>query len=146
MGTESDLVLLQDPVRSTQYAIPLSALDSFKADETTWSRLSGATVTLVIPSEDTVDVTPPFLRHPTDQPSVLIQDQRNQTSHFLDHIDLAKFKTERVFMPEEYAISFVMPVGLEFIHELPRSMRELQQTTEGKMMARTIADFQKAGE
>lgn len=138
MVAPNDLILVQDPARNTQYAIPLADLDAFEANQATWARISASTVTLVIPSKDSVDVTPPFLRRPADEPSVLIQDQQNQKSHFLDFADLAKYRTDRVFQPDDYAISFLLPVGLEFIHELPRSIRELQQTSEGKMVARDL--------
>lgn len=112
-------VLILDPIRESTYYIPASELMKFRAAFDTPDIPGGDTVTFYIQQEHTFEVTQPFCSPDATNPSVLIQNRRDNASYFLSHESLQPFRVELPFaLPNESSISFTIPIGGEIIQEL----------------------------
>lgn len=124
-------VLIQHPMRRVNYLVPGERLEAFAVSAETWTRFDPSTVTFVIPAEDSLlDEIPPTFRTPDAEPAIHIQDPAREAAYFLAPGDLDEFRLDLPPSEVAYGISFVVPVGLELIEEMPALMRGLLQTQE----------------
>ena len=123
-------ILIQDPVRECAYLLPASVMDVHRASKNTWEQVEYGTVTFVIPDENFIEEVPPFNSCPDENPSVLIQYPHGEASYFLTFDQLQHYKTDKPVEHGEYGISFVIPLSVELIEELPAVMRGLLQSSE----------------
>ena len=123
-------ILIQDPVKKVAYLIPVKDLKNFKVGRESWSKIDQTTVTFVIPDPEIIEVIPPFTCTPTDEPSILIQYPRGKSAYFVKFEQLQKFKIDQPKEKKGYGISFILPVGIELIEELPAFMKPLLQSGE----------------
>lgn len=135
MADHAPDVLIQHPTRRTAYLVPGERLSDFATNAGTWSRFGEETVTFVIPDPNTlIAEIPPALRAPEAAPAVHIQDPSRESAYYLDAEELAEFEIDSV-EDVQYDISFVVPVGLELIEEMPPLMRGLLQSQENPRRA-----------
>lgn len=124
-------VLIQHPTRCANYLVPGERLTNFAVGADTWSRFGPETVTFVIPDEvHLVEEIPPVVREPDVEPAIHIQDPARQAAYFLTTDELAEFRIDTAPNEVDYGISFIVPVGLELIEEMPALMRGLLQSSE----------------
>lgn len=123
-------VLVQDPSNACAYLLPPGELQQFEVGPKTWSRVTPATVTFVIPNGSLVDEVPPFVQAPDGRPSVLIQYPSGQRAYFLDFDQLQRYRIEQPNEKSGYGISFVIPRGTELVEELPGLMVAILQIGE----------------
>lgn len=104
-------VLIQHPRIDRSYLIPASALRQHQSGPDDLLRIGPDTVTFVIPDEEFIEEVPPFLRIPTDSPSVLIQYPTGRQAFYLTSAQLATYTVDQ---PRErgvgYGISFIIPL------------------------------------
>lgn len=130
-------VLIQHPTRRANYLIPGERLTDFAVGADTWSRFGPDTVTFVIPDEaHLVEEIPPVLREPAAEPAIHIQHPAREAAYLLAADQLTEFRIDRAPDEVEYGISFIVPVGLELIEEMPALMRGLLQSQENNAGAR----------
>lgn len=70
------------------------------------------------------------MREPGTEPAIHVQDPARQAAYFLTTDQLAEFRVDKGPDEVESGISFIVPVGLELIEELPALMRGLLQSSE----------------
>lgn len=122
-------VLVQHPTKQESYLIPGERLTEFAVGPETWSSFGSDVVTFVIADEaDLLEEIPPVTREPGADLTLHIQDPVRESAYFLTSEQLAEFKAEGEI--GDYDISFVVPVGLELIEEMPALMRGLLQSSE----------------
>lgn len=131
-------VLIQNPTCRINYLIPGKRLADFETDASTWGRFGPETVTFVIPDPaNLLEEMPPALRAPDADPAVHIQDPAREAAYYLEGAELAAFAIDDALDEVEYDVSFIVPVGLELIEEMPPLMRGLLQTQENGSVLRT---------
>jgi hypothetical protein len=123
-------ILIQDPERECAYFLLASQLETHRTSKEIWERVGFGTVTFVIPDENFIEEVPPFNSCPDENPSVLIQYPHGETAYFLDFEQLQSYKVTQPLESVEYGISFVIPISVELIEELPAVMRALLQSGE----------------
>lgn len=128
--TKLPSVLIQDPKTRSQYFIPQKDLFEHEVSEKTWAKIGPETVTFVIPDPEYVTEVPPFLRSLARKPSVLIQWPRGNKAFFLSSAVLRRYKSKKRRRYGDYGISFLLPIGLEFVEELPIMIQALLQASE----------------
>lgn len=126
-------VLIQDPVRQRVYLLPADQMDSYQVGPETWSQLESTVITFTIPGAEQVVEVPPYNSAPKQEySSVLIQYPDGETAYFLTYEQLQQFTIEQPIEKKTYGISFVIPMGMEMIEELPAMMRSMLQSGEGR--------------
>jgi len=128
--TKLPSVLIQEPQTGSQYFIGPDDLSKYEVTQKTWAKIGPETVTFVIPDPDYVTEVPPFLRSGARKPSILIQWPRGNKAYFLSNAVLRRYKAKKRLTYGDYGISFVLPVGLEFVEELPILIQALLQSGE----------------
>ncbi|WP_026730845.1 hypothetical protein [Fischerella sp. PCC 9605] len=123
-------VLIQDPIRKRAYLLPAEQMDAYKVGSETWSQLDTTVVTFSIPGAEQMVEVPSYNSVPNQEPSVLIQYPDGKASYFLTYEQLQQFIIEQPTEKEGYGISFVIPMGMEMIEELPAMMKSMLQSSE----------------
>lgn len=123
-------ILIQDPVNQCSYLLIADEMDKYEVNSSTWTQLDSNVVTFSIPSAEEVHEIPPFNSASDQEPSILIQYPDGETSYLLTHEQLQEFITEQPTEKAGYGISFVIPMGMEMIEELPAMMKSMLQSTE----------------
>lgn len=119
-------VLIQDPTRALDYIVTgEQLLEKYPVDATTWESFPDNTVTFRIPTGgDLFEDIPPYVRDADTRPSVLIQDPARENAFFISSEDLDQYAVDpSTVTSESYGISFIMPIGMELIEELPEVMK-----------------------
>jgi hypothetical protein len=130
---ETPSVLIQDPTRGSNFILSAEQLREHAVNASTWDAFPENTVTFRIPvAGDLFEDIPPYVRDADSRPSVLIQDPAREIAFFIDSKDLDRYLVDSApVTPESYGISFIMPVGMELIEELPEVMKGPLQAGEG---------------
>jgi hypothetical protein len=124
-------ILVQDPLNKCSYLLPASKLQSYKMTPETLTEIKLETVTFVIPDDNNyIEDVPPFHKAQDGKPSILIQYPAGEVAFYLTFADLQEFKITKAEQYASYGISFVIPMGMELIEELPMLMRGVLQTQE----------------
>jgi len=123
-------VLIQDPIRKRAYLLPADQMDAYQVGPETWSQLEPSVVTFTLPGVEEVVEVPSYNSAPSQEPSVLIQYPDGKASYFLTYEQLQQFIIEQPNEKKGYGISFVIPMGMEMIEELPAMMKSMLQSGE----------------
>jgi hypothetical protein len=123
-------MLIQDPIRKCAYLLPADQMGAYQVSAETWSQLDTSVVTFTLPGVEDVVEVPSYNSVPSQEPSVLIQYPDGKASYFLTYEQLQQFITEMPIEKVSYGISFVIPMGMEMIEELPAMMKSMLQSGE----------------
>jgi hypothetical protein len=127
-------VLIQDAVRKVAYLIPAQKLVQYVIKPDDLLKMGPEVVTFVIPDEDILHVLPPFNACQSDKPPVHIQYPTGGTSYLLTFDQLQAFHVAQPKDPKGYGISFILPIGLELIEQLPSLMAAPLQSGEAALV------------
>src|ERR1043165_7401204 len=117
-------VVIHDPSRQNTFIIPAAELVKYEYTGNKGEGLDSGTVTFVIPTEDYVEELPPFIDPSVNSPSVLIQYRKDDKAFFLSYDQLLHYAADmQTAMNNTASISFIIPIGLELIKELPALRR-----------------------
>ena len=140
-------VYIQDAMNDNAYLIPSKTIDTFSVTQETWSKIGKSTITFVIPDGSFVHPIPPFYQSPSESHSVLIQHPAIDRAYFLGNSQLKDFavddKIQKMCRDQKecggkhmYDFSFILPIGMELIWELPAAMQALLQSQERSLEGR----------
>jgi hypothetical protein len=133
-------VLIQDAVHKVAYLIPAKKLAEYIIKPEDLMKMGPEVVTFVIPDDEILHVIPPFSACESDTPSVHVQYPRGAASYLLTFEQLKAFQIEQPKDPTGYGISFILPIGLQFIEQLPAIMTAPLQSGEAALVGRKPND------
>ena len=137
-------VYIQDLMKGSAYLVDSTKIEQFSATPQNWSEVGGGTVTFVIPDGSFTHPIPPFYQDPSSLPSVLIQHPALAKSYYITYQRLQEFivgegvkemcrNQKECGGADVYDFSFILPIGMELIQELPAPIRAMIQTQESML-------------